>query len=279
MALGCAVSLIIALIFTERPLGLVLVIGLLIFFEFLAIAKGRAAARIFLIPTAFVPLMAISSLDLAYALVHNLIIGSVLALLLIFLVNALFPGANASADAGPASHEQPRPVAIALANAGVILSLFIYFMGAGTPASIIVIMVTAITILQQSATAGRQAALGLIVGNFAGGVAASIAYLLIDLLPSPAFLFLLVLLVGLLFGGKIASGGTAAAIHSVGLATFLTVLGLGLSPLPQDSSAIFFSRVVTIVVASLYTIGVASVLRALFGAVSKTTEERALEQS
>ena len=55
-----------------------------------------------------------------------------------------------------------------------------------------------------------------------------------------------------------------APIYTVAIATFLVVLGLGLSPLPQDSGTIFISRVWTVVIASLYTIGVASVLRGLF---------------
>jgi hypothetical protein len=104
----------------------------------------------------------------------------------------------------------------------------------------------------------------LIIGNVAGGLAATIAYLLVTLLPSPGFLLLVVLFFGLIFGGKIAEGGRAAPIYTVVLTTFLTVLGLGLSPLPQDSAAIFLSRAVTVILASAYTIGTASVLRALF---------------
>jgi hypothetical protein len=262
MAIGCGVSLFISLAFADRPLNLVVVIGLLIFLEFLALARGQAAAAIFLITTSFVPLMAISSLDLAYALVHDLVVGSILALLLIFLVNALLPvRATAQQDGGPKTVDEQIPVVAALANTGVLMSLFVFFMGTGTPTSIIVIMVTAITILQQSAVAGGNAAFGLIVGNIAGGVAATVAYLLVSLLPAPAFLFIVVLFFGLVFGAKIAGGGAMAPIYTVGAATFLTVLGLGLSPLPQDSGTIFFSRVMTVIVASLYTIGVASVLR------------------
>jgi hypothetical protein len=262
MAIGCSVSLLISLFFAERPLSLVLTIGSLIFLEFWALARGKAAAAIFLITTSFVPLMAVSSLELAYALVHDLVVGSILALLLIFLVNALIPvesvprpkdGAKAAPDGGD--------VLTALANTAVLMSLFVYFMGAGTPTSIIVIMVTAITILQQSAIAGRGAAFGLVMGNIAGGLAATAAYLLVTLLPSPGFLFIVVLFFGLVFAAKIGAGGAMAAIYSVGAATFLTVLGLGLSPLPQDSGTLFLSRVSTVIVASLYTVGVASVLR------------------
>jgi hypothetical protein len=261
MAIGCSVSLLISLIFAERPAALVLAIGILIFLEFWALARGKAAAAIFLITTSFVPLMAVSSLELAYGLVHDLVVGSILALLLIFLVNALIPVESASPQKDEAKAAPDGDVFTALANTAVLMSLFVYFMGTGTPTSIIVIMVTAITILQQSEIAGRGAAFGLVMGNIAGGLAATAAYLLVTLLPSPAFLFVVVLFFGLVFAANIVAGGPTAAIYSVGVATFLTVLGLGLSPLPQDSGTLFFSRVSTVIVASLYTIGVASVLR------------------
>ncbi len=272
MAVGCTVSLFVALMFAGRPASLILVVGLMIFLEFSALARGKAAAGIFIMTTSFVPLMAVSSLDLAYALVHDLIVGSILALLLIFLVHALFPARSERQQSVAPAVRESAPVGAALANTGVLMSLFVYFMGTGTPTSIIVIMVTAVTILQQSAVAGTGAALGLIVGNIAGGLAATIAYLLISLLPTPGFLFLLVLFLGLVFGAKIAAGGKLAPIYSVGAATFLTVLGLGLSPLPQDSSTLFLARVSTVILASLYTIGIAAVLRALFVGDSSACE-------
>jgi hypothetical protein len=240
MAVGCTISLFVSLIFADRPLSLILVVGLMIFIEFLALARGKAAAGIFLMTTSFVPLMAVSSLDLAYGLVHDLIVGSILALLLIFLILALFPQRVEQEQGSAQLVREGAPVAAALANTGVLMSLFVYFMGTGTPTSIIVIMVTAVTILQQSAVAGPGAAAGLIAGNIIGGLAATIAYLLISLLPSPAFLLLVVLFFGLAFGAKIAAGGKLASIAAVGTATFLVVLGLGLSPLPQTAGRCFW---------------------------------------
>lgn len=272
MAVGCSISLFVALIFADRPLSLILMVGLMIFVEFLALARGNAAAGIFIMTTSFVPLMAVSSLDLAYALVHDLIVGSVLALLLIFLVHALFPERSEPEQSVAHTVRESAPVAAALANTGVLMSLFVYFLGTGTPTSIIVIMVTAVTILQQSALAGTGTALGLIAGNIAGGLAATIAYLLISLLPSPAFLLLVVLFFGLVFGARIAAGGGLAPICTVGAATFLVVLGLGLSPLPQDSGTLFLARISTVILASLYTIGVAGVLRTLFVGNALTSE-------
>src|SRR4029450_11606041 len=256
MAVGCIFSLLIALIFIDRPLDFALVIALIVFLEFLALARGKSAAGIFLITTSFVALMGVSSLELAYALGHDLIVGSILAVLLTFLVHALFPAHSVGEQALPNAIEESSPVRAALANAAVLMSLFVYFMGSGTPTSIIVIMTTAITILQQSAIAGKGAALGLFMGNVVGGFAAAAAYLLISLLPAPAFLFLVVFLFGLLFGAKIAAGAAMAPFYPVAKVRFWGVLGLALSPLPQDSGTLFVSRVWTVAVASLYTVGV-----------------------
>jgi hypothetical protein len=140
----------------------------------------------------------------------------------------------------------------------------ILFMFSGSPVSVIVIM-TAITILQQPAAAGHGTAYAFVMGNVAGGVAATVAYLLVSVFPSPVILLLVVLFFGLVFSGRIAEGAAAAPVYVVALATFLIVLGLGLTPL-TDSGAIFISRVFNVVIAAAYTIGVASVLRALFRA-------------
>jgi hypothetical protein len=94
-----------------------------------------------------------------------------------------------------------------------------------SPVSIVVVL-TVIGILRQPADLGGGTAVSLILGNLVGDLAATAAYLLVTLLPSPAFLLLVVLLVGLLFGDRIARGGELAPIYTIGLMTFLIVLGL-----------------------------------------------------
>ena len=253
MTAGCILSILIAQIFVETPLVLVLVLALLIFFAFLLLARGQAVpvASILLITTSVVPLVAVSSLELAYGLVH--------------LAYAFFPSPDDMNEAIERPSQEGSPIAAALANAGALLSLVILFMLSGSPVSVIVIM-TAITILQQPAAAGYGTAYAFVMGNVAGGAAATAAYLLVSLFPAPAVLLLVVLFFGLVFGGRIAEGAALAPVYVVALATFLIVLGLGLTPLPTDSGTIFISRVFNVIVAAAYTICVASVLRALFRA-------------
>ena len=132
-----------------------------------------------------------------------------------------------------------------------------------SPVSIVAVL-TVISILRQPADLGGGTATGLILGNLVGGLAATVAYLLVTLLPSPAFLLLVALLVGLMFGDRIARGGKSAPIYAVGLMTFLILLGLGLSPLPQDSGTLFVARVFDVMVAAAYAVGMASLLRSAF---------------
>jgi hypothetical protein len=269
MVAGCVFSVLIAQIFLDTPSILILIIALLIFHAFLMLAKGKAApvANTLLITVSVVPLVAVSSVELAYGLVFTLIAGSILAVLLVLLSYAFFPARDHTNEiAGPPQHaEEHFPVGAALANTAVLMSIVILFISSGSPVTVIIIM-TAITILRQPPIAGPGAAYGFVIGNIAGGIVATAACLLVVLLPSPAFLLLVVLLFGLLFGAKIAEGGDLVPIYSVGLVTFLIVLGLGLAPLPGDSGTFFITRVINVIVATIYTIGVASVLRALFRA-------------
>ena len=264
MVAGCVFSVLIAQIFVQTPFVLILVLAVLNFLAFLMLARGRAVplANILLITVPVVPLVAVTDIELAYGLVYTLIAGSILAVLLVFLAYAFFPARNHANGVAEPPVEERFPVGAALANTAVLMSLLILFISSGSPVSVIVIM-TAVTILRQPAIA---AAYGFIMGNVAGGLAATIAYLLVTLFPSPAFLLLVVLLFGLIFGAKIAEGGALAPMYIVGLMTFLIVLGLGLSPLPGDSGAIFITRVFHVIIAATYTIGVTRVLRALFRA-------------
>ena len=246
---------------------LLLLISLLIFVEFLLLARGQAVgvAAIFLITTAVVPLLAMESTSVAYGFLYSLIAGSALSVILTFAAHAFFPIRVQAEPVSTLAREERAPVPLALANTAVLMSVVIYFML--TPASVSIVMVlTVISIVRQPASLGGGTGAALIMGNLAGGLAATAAYLLVTLLPSPVFLLLVVLLFGLIFGDRIARGGEWASIYTVALMTFLIVLGLGLSPLPQDSGTLFIARVFDVMVGAVYAIGMASVLRSAFRA-------------
>ena len=264
---ACAFAILVAQIFVDTPVVLLLTVSLVTFIAFLSLARGRAiaVAGTFLITTSVVPLLASESMSVAYGFIHSLIAGSALAVLLAFAAHAFFPTRVQAEAVSQPAHEDRNSVALALANTSVLMSLVIYFMLTVSPVSIVIVL-TVISILRQPSELGSGAALDLAVGNLVGGLGATVAYLLITLFPSPAFLLLVVLLFGLLFGDRITQGRDFAAIYTVGLMTFLLVLGLGLSPLPADSGTLFIARVFDVMVACAYAIGIAGLLRATFRA-------------
>ena len=267
MVVACVFAVLVAQVFVDSPLVLLLVVSLVTFLAFLLLARSQAAgvAATFLITTAVVPLLAGKSMSVAYGFIHSLIAGSALAVLLTFAAHAFFPTRVQAEPASALARDERDSVALALANTAVLMSLVIYFMLTPSPVSIVLVL-TVISILRQPAELGGGTAVGLILGNLVGGLAATVAYLLVTLLPSPAFLLLVVSLVGLIFGDRIARRGESAPIYTAGLMTFLILLGLGLSPLPQDSGTLFVARVFDVMVGAVYAIGMASLLRSAFRA-------------
>jgi uncharacterized membrane protein YccC len=267
MVVACVFAVLVAQVFVDSPLVLLLVVSLVTFLAFLLLARGQAVgvAAMFLITTAVVPLLATESMSVAYGFIHSLIAGSALAVLLTFAAHAFFPTRANAEPASALAHDERDSVALALANTAVLMSLVIYFMLTPSPVSIVLVL-TVISVLRQPAELGGGTAVGLILGNLVGGLAATVAYLLVTLLPYPSFHLLVVLLAGLILGDRIARGGASAPIYTVALMTFLILLGLGLSPLPQDSGTLFIARVFDVMVGALYAIGMASLLRSVFRA-------------
>jgi hypothetical protein len=260
-------AVLVSQIFVDSPLVLLLTVSLVTFLAFLSMARGQAAgvAGTFLITTAVVPLLATESMSVAYGFIHSLVAGSVLAVLLVFAAHAFFPMRVQAQSVSAVVQVERDAAPLALANTAVLMSLVIYFMLTPSPVSIVLVL-TVISILRQPADLGGGTAAGLILGNLVGGLASTVAYLLVTLLPYPAFLLLVVLLVGLILGDRIARGGLSAPIYTVGLMTFLILLGLGLSPLPQDSGTLFIARVFDVMLGAVFAIGMASLLRSAFRA-------------
>ena len=65
------------------------------------------------------------------------------------------------------------------------------------------------------------------------------------------------------FAGRIVRGGPTAPIHIVGFASFILILGLGVSPMPGASAESFITRVLKVIIASAYTIGALSLVSRL----------------
>jgi hypothetical protein len=80
--------------------------------------------------------------------------------------------------------------------------------------------------------------------------------------PTLGFLASLLLLIGLLFGHRIAHSGPAAPLFMTGLITFLIVFGMGVAPLFDEPGATFAQRLFNIGIACVYAFAALALLDA-----------------
>ena len=124
MAAACVFAVLLAQIFVDRPLVLLLAVSLVSFISFWSLARSQATgvAAAFLITTAVIPLLAGESMSVAYGFIHSLIAGSALAVLLVFAAHAFFPTRLQARPVSAAPRDERDPIALALANTAVLMS-------------------------------------------------------------------------------------------------------------------------------------------------------------
>jgi hypothetical protein len=257
VALFGGVTLFLAGSFAHRPLVYVILVGLVLFYGFLLDTAGKTLpASLLLILGATIPLAATQSSETAIALAGGFIGATIVALLTTWAMFAVFPAPapGATAVAPPPRQASPR---VALANTAVLLPVLVLFMVSGRMTFVLLLVIVAIIRLSDR-SASPRAALGLLLGNVLGGVVATVAYAFVTVQPSIVFFLLVVLLVGLAFGARIAAGGASAPVFAIALVAFVILLGLGVSPLPMDSGEAFAARVWNVLLAGAYAIGALS---------------------
>lgn len=247
----------------DRPIVLLPLLGLIYFTCFLLQAQGKGGGATFLVIVIaiMVPMFAILQKDLGEGIVFTLFKGALGGVILTWLAHAIFPDPGGLAAPPAAPPRLDRAVPRAVANTAILLAMVVLCLVDSSFSTAVVVPITVASLLNQLdlATSGR-AALGLMVVNLLGGIVASLAFVLIELRPTLPFLFLTILLVALLFGGRAAADQKAGKVFAGALTTFLILFGLGVSPLPSETPDSFATRIGLILFAIAYTFCLASLL-------------------
>jgi hypothetical protein len=230
----------------DRPAVLLTLLGLIYFACFLLQAqrKGGAAAFLIIVIAVMVPLLGVLQKDLDQGIVAILLKGTLVGVVLTWLAHAAFPDPGGKAPLPLAAPSLDRAIHRSLANTAILLAMVILCLTDSRFSTAIVVPITVASLLNQLdlATSGR-AAFGLMIVNILGGVVASLAFAFIELRPTLTFLFLTVLVVGLLFGGRAAADPKAGKVYAGALTTFLILFGTGVSPLPASTPESFATRI------------------------------------
>lgn len=239
--------------FGDEPATLLLLLGLIYFSCFIAQTAGKGGAAIFLIlvVAVMVPLLGILNKELASSILSILTIGVVTGGGLMWLAHALIPEPRRSTT------QSPQPAATnapdfprALANTAILLSAVTICLTSDNLTSALVIPITVVSLLGQlDVAASGRASLGLVIVNLLGGVIASVAYTVLTIRPNLFSMFVIVLIVCLLLGGRAAARSPDAKVYAGALTIFLILFGLGVSPLPGSAAESFSTRILFVAMA------------------------------
>jgi hypothetical protein len=208
------------------------------------------------------PLLAVVDRDLGATIAVILAKAAANGVLFAWLAHVAFPDRQ-SADSRPLppQHIHPQAARIAFADTVILLVIFTLCVSSDNLSTAIVLPLTVVSLLGQiDLVFSPRAAAGLLIVNLLGGIVASISFTILQLWPELFWLFLIVLSVGLIFGGLAAANVATGKLYAGALVTFLILFGLGVSPLPGSSSEAFSARIAYVLVAIVYTIVMAAVL-------------------
>lgn len=270
-ALGMAILIVVAgallqavaVLTGDRPPVLLLLLGLVYFVCFYLQATGKGGGAIFLVlvVAVMVPLLTVLNRDLGDSMLSILVQGVVSGAILMWIAHAVIPDRGSADIEAPAPAANPRAARYAAANTAILMIAVLACLTQDGLATAIVIPITVASLLSQlDVSASARAAFGLVLVNLIGGVSASFAFALLQVRPTAPSLFVLMLLAGLVFGGRAALGDPSAKLYAGALTIFLIVFGIGVSPLPGSAAESFSTRVSYIFVAIAYTIFMAALL-------------------
>jgi Protein of unknown function (DUF2955) len=263
----------VAAAFADRLLILTAALGLLFFVGFAT--RERAAGRpslpatMLLNATAVVPVLTFQADILGAGVLETLVTAAARAMLVVWLLYALFPAPQEEAAIGAPTGYAPAtrmPVTEdgnarrTLAKVAIVLTAQLFYLAEPTALAFPALLGLVTFLSSQDPTAGRVQLVILLLGNLVGSVAAAAASAILEVGPPLPALTLMALLGSLGFAGRImtAGGRPGGAVALTGLVTFLMLFGLAASPVPFDVPVL--DRIADIFVLSLYTVGATTLL-------------------
>lgn len=268
IALAFLSALVLAHLTLAHPVTFVTGFGLAIFAGlYWQLRSASPICFFFLVAVIVTPLMAVQAEGLATTVAGIMVAAMVVAILTAWVMHALFPETEAwSRSTAAATAARPGSAAtdvrIAFAGTLILLPLVLFLLSQESAA--LVVTITVLSILRTAGFAqSKQAVFGILLGNIMAGGVAMLAYGLIEAAPSVPMLAAIVIAVALFFGERIATGDPSAPLYAGAATATLVLLGLGLSPF-NDASTAFASRVTYVVLASGYALALIALFRSFY---------------
>jgi hypothetical protein len=274
VAVAFAIGLVFTLFLLPYPLIYVPALGLALFHIFYMVNRGGPLmlGLMSLVAVLLLPVMGNAHEALAMIIALYFAWSVALAVIIYLLAQGLFPDPPCEQpvhEHGGLQSGYSEVAAIsALKSTISVLPLATLFIAAELTGEIIVLIYTAIFSISPELSKGKEAGLKSLTSTLVGGLAALAIYWLLVAVPEYHFFIVLMLLTTLMFGANIFSENSLAKyLPSAITAMFLLLsasMGVGVSLMGK-----FIIRVILISLATVYVVGVMSILDKVFDRVMK----------
>jgi hypothetical protein len=243
-----------------------LLTALILFLLFYAKASGTNPLLVvlLLLGVLVVPLVGTISQPLAAAAASGIVFSTAVAIGVVYVVSAIFPGpaSSAPAEESPGSGigagtsdllPQSERIALASRSFVVLYPLTVVFLYYSLVGGTVVLVMASFLAMEPTFGKHLAAGKGLILGNLVGGLVAVAIYNLLVWVPAYPFFLLLVLLAGLWVGGWIFSDHPLGKLFGIGITAVFLILGPAVTGDAEAASKLY-TRVALIMGAVVYVV-------------------------
>ncbi len=255
IAASMLAAMLVSMLLISYPLVFLTATTLILLKIFYMGKNGAPAIMVIMMLVAFtvVPLLGLQSLVVAFEAVKALTFASGLSIIFAWVAFALIPG-------GPAEVPQPEKThqdysdnfEAAVKSTIVVMPLFLYIYLTNNPGALIILVFVAILSQETDFQSGVKSGIGLVLGNLLGGLAGIAVYELLVAVPSLLFFCLLMVVVWLMVGRVIMSGGMATALGGVAFPTILVILNGAFGFAHTDAGNTLILRLMQLMIVAIY---------------------------
>jgi len=277
VAVAFALGLIFTLFLLPFPLVFVPALGIALFHIFYLVNRGGPAmlGLMSLLAVLILSMMGNAHEALAMMFAFNFAWSATLAVLFYLLAHGLLPDPASEQpmlEHGGFQRGYSKVAALtALKSTIAVLPIAVLFIAANWTGEMLIMIYAAMYSLSPELTKGKAAGIKSLTTTVIGGLASMAFYWLMVAVPQYHFFIALMLLTTLIFGTNIFSEKPLAKYLPSAFVALLILFGTSMGE-GASFTGKFLSRVILIIAATLYVVGVMSVLDQLFKRIQRDTD-------
>lgn len=246
----------------EAPTILFGLLALSVFLSFHAMISGRPQLpfMLLLICLATIPVVVMVAPAQGGLLPKAMVGGLAIAIVMIWLVYVPWPLVPVRPPAPGARPHHETPLALALLSTAVVVPLMLVYLLFGLTDVFPVLIGTVLLVINFDLQRSRSQALGMIFGNFGGGLLALLLHSVLLTMPNLLTLAILLFLALLWLGQRIVAGGPAAGVAVIACNAMLIILGTAIAS-GSGSLSLWVTRLLHFSLAGAFAVGMMSLIR------------------